>query len=106
MRPTPRPMPTRPRAPWWREFRHELLIVVIGILAMNAIFISVAFRDGYSVDREAAGQLGDFVGGYVGTLFILISVVLVVATLRSQQTSAAHDNFENRYFELLKLHRD
>jgi hypothetical protein len=73
---------------------------------MNAIFIARAFRQSDTVAPEIAGQLGDFVGGYVGTLFSLIGVLLLYVTLRSQRVASEKQSFENKYFELLKLHRD
>lgn len=53
-----------------------------------------------------AGQFGDLLGGYVGTIFALISVVLLFLTLSAQRKSAASEAFESRYFELLRMHRD
>lgn len=91
---------------WWIEYRLEIVIVIVGAFAMNLIFIARAFRETGIVDRAAAGQFGDFVGGYVGTLFALIGVVLLFGTLRNQRSAAQHQNFENKYFELLKLHRE
>ncbi|WP_435626516.1 putative phage abortive infection protein [Candidatus Ferrigenium straubiae] len=73
---------------------------------MNLIFIAEAFRATDTVNPEGAGQLGDFVGGYVGTFFALASVVLLTSTLRNQRRSAQVLNFEAKYFELLRLHRD
>jgi hypothetical protein len=104
------------RRPWWREYWVETLIVALGLVAMNTIFLSDAFTQG-SIDRTAAGQLGDFVGGYVGTVFALISVLLLFVTLRNQRkdserlhlenrSASERIHFENKYFELIKLHRD
>ena len=73
---------------------------------MNAIFIAKAFRQTNTVTPEAAGQLGAFVGGYVGPIFSLIGVFLLFMTLKSQSKASELDHFENRYFELLKMHRD
>jgi hypothetical protein len=73
---------------------------------MNLIFFPGAFRDGFTVDRTAAGQLGDFVGGYVGTAFVLLSVVLLFITLKKQRLTAQEQSFETKYFELIKIHRD
>lgn len=73
---------------------------------MNLIFIAKAFRSTDTIDPAGAGQLGDFVGGYIGTFFTLASVVLLTATLRNQRRSAQVLNFEAKYFELLRLHRD
>src|SRR5438270_2408223 len=73
---------------------------------MNLIFIAKAFRQSTTVDREAAGQLGSFVGGYVGALFALIGVVLLYHTLKKQLQAAREQSFETKYFELIKMHRD
>ncbi|MBS4020154.1 MAG: putative phage abortive infection protein [Dechloromonas sp.] len=91
---------------WLREHWIEILILVAGLVAMNLIFIAKAFRATDTVNPAGAGQLGDFVGGYVGTFFALASVVLLTSTLRNQRRSAQVLNFEAKYFELLRLHRD
>lgn len=89
-----------------REFRIEILILVTGLVGMNLIFIAKAFRTTDTINATSAGQLGDFVGGFVGTFFALVSVVLLISTLRNQRRSAQVLNFEAKYFELLRLHRD
>lgn len=73
---------------------------------MNLIFFAEAFRATETVSTAGAGQLGDFVGGYVGTAFALVSVLLLTSTLRGQRRSSQQLNFETKYFELLRLHRD
>jgi hypothetical protein len=73
---------------------------------VNAIFLSKAFRQSTTVNREAAAQLGSFVGGYVGATFALIGVVLLFSTLKNQSRAFSKQNFENKYFELIKLHRE
>lgn len=96
-----------PKEPsWLREYWIEILVLTLGLIVMNLIFIANAFRATDTVDPAGAGQLGDFVGGYVGTYFALASVVLLTATLRNQRRSAQLLNFEAKYFELLRLHRD
>jgi hypothetical protein len=91
---------------WWREYVVEIVIVVMGLAFVNAIFIAKAFRQSTTVNPEAAGQLGSFVGGYVGAVFALIGVVLLFSTLKSQRRASEQQNFENKYFELIKMHRD
>lgn len=91
---------------WWRAYTVEISIVILGLAAMNGIFVARAFRQTSTVSREAAAQLGSFVGGYVGTMFALTGVVLLYVTLRSQLRSSSEQSFENKYFELLKMHRD
>jgi hypothetical protein len=94
-----------PPKPVRKRYTLELGIAIAGVLGMNAIFLAPAFR-GSEVEPTAAGQLGDFVGGYVGTLFGLLSVLLLVHTLRAQRASTTQQNFESKYFTLLQLHRE
>jgi hypothetical protein len=90
----------------WSDYRAELCIVVLGLILMHIILVAGAFRDADTINPTGAGQFGDFVGGYVGTLFSLLSVVLLFITLRSQRRAAAEENFETKYFELVKMHRE
>lgn len=90
----------------WKRFRIELTILGIGVLAANGIFISVVFRATDSVNAAAAGQLGDFVGGYVGTYFALASTLLLYSTFKMQRNASMLETFQNKYFELLKMHRE
>ena len=109
MPPTPSkrsPHQPTPGVSWLREHWIEILVLALGLVAMNLIFIAKAFRATDTVDPAGAGQLGDFVGGYIGTFFALASVVLLTSTLRNQRRSAQILNFEAKYFELLQLHRD
>ena len=91
---------------FWHRWKIELLIALAGLIAINLIFFARAFRETRTIDRQSAGELGDFVGGYVGTFFTLLGVVLVVRTLRSQVEASEREHFETKYFELLKMHRD
>lgn len=88
------------------EYKSELWIIVIGITIMNIILIFDVFRDGKFLNAVSLGQFGDFVGGYIGTSFTLLSVVLLFATLKNQRRSTIILNFENRYFELIKIHQN
>jgi Putative phage abortive infection protein len=91
---------------FWHRWRVELFIALGGLIAINLIFFARAFRETHTIDRQSAGELGDFVGGYVGTFFTLLGVVLVVRTLRSQVEASEKEHFETKYFELVKMHRD
>ena len=80
--------------------------MIVGVIVMNVIFFAGAFRETDTIDRAAAGQLGDFVGGYVGTLFTLLSVAFLILTFTIQRRAFQLQSFEARYFELLKMHRE
>jgi hypothetical protein len=91
---------------WWKRNKIEILTIVGGILAINAIFISKVYRETNTINAEAAGQLGEFVGGYIGTIFALVSVVFLYGTLKEQRQASTIEKFETKYFELIKMHRD
>lgn len=91
---------------WLRKYWIEASITLSGLIAINAIFLAGAFRNGLEVDPVGAGQLGDFVGGFIGTFFALVSVVLLFSTLKSNRESAELLSFETKYFELIKMHRE
>ncbi len=102
----PNPNKDHPKPSWWKENVVELLIVALGLVLVNLIFIPKAFRHTHTVDPESAAQLGAFVGGYFGAIFALVGIVLLYSTLKSQRRSSQRQNFETKYFELIKMHRD
>jgi hypothetical protein len=58
------------------------------------------------LDPTKAGQFGDFVGGYIGTIAFLVSLFLVFRTYRNQKATNEQQTFDTHFFELLKLHRE
>lgn len=59
------------------------------------------------------GQIGDFIGGYVGTIFSIVGIVLLFETLALQRKESSEaktvflkQQFDNTFFELLKLHKE
>lgn len=57
------------------------------------------------IQFEITGQVGDFVGGVIGTLFSAGAFIWAYITLIEQQKKQFSDRLENRFFELLDLHR-
>ena len=54
----------------------------------------------------ATGQVGDFIGGVVGTFFSLAGFLILILTLSEQIKFANKERFESKFFDLLKLHRE
>lgn len=98
-------LPTRVRK-WITRHWVELLTALGGLIAMNLILLAKAYWETDHINPTTAGQLGDFVGGYIGTAFVLLSVVLLYRTLQAQRRSAQLQSFEARFFELIRLHRE
>lgn len=97
---------TDKKSTWWSKYNKEIFIVVFGLISMNLIFFAQAFRETDTINGTSAGQLGDFVGGYIGTLFVLGSIVLLYLNLKNQRNTTELLSFETKYFELIKMHRD
>lgn len=90
---------------WGRRYWVELALFISGLIVIHLALLPKEFREG-TFDKGAASQFGDFVGGYIGTLFSLASVALLLGTLRAQQRDKEEQSFETRYMELIKMHRD
>jgi len=99
------PYETYNKPSWFSKNLIAIVTILFGLISINLIFFSKSYY-GNTVDPTKAAQLGNFVGGYVGTIFALISVMFLYLTLRDQRESSTLEKFETKYFELIKLHRD
>lgn len=86
-------------------------ILLTGIsLAITVFFCIRMAMDGYwfwsgAILFDKTGQVGDFIGGVVGTIFSGAGFYFLYLTLNEQRTAIAKERFENKFFELIKLHR-
>lgn len=88
-----------------KKYGMETCIVFVGLIVIHLIFFAEAFR-GNEIDPNKASQFGDFIGGYIGSIFTLLSIVLLYITLKDQRRTAQIEKFENKYFELIRMHRE
>lgn len=70
------------------------------------------FDNNYVVDSNLLGTYGDFVGGVLGTIFALISILILIKTFNQQKavTEKNEEQIENQrfndlFFELLRLYQ-
>ena len=90
---------------WYEKYWVEIVIFFIGLCLINIFLFAKTFKGDF-IESTKAGQYGDFIGGYIGTIFVLISVLLLYITLKNQRILFEQEKFEERFFELLKLHRE
>ena len=96
-------------------FYFILTIVFIGVFAyvFKWQHFCYWFDTDYQVDHELFGTFGDFIGGVLGTLFAMISIVLLIRTF-NQQRYATNESikltetqrFNDLFFELLRIYQD
>ena len=85
------------------------LVVVSVIFGWRQIYH--LFNPSYVVDDELLGTYGDFVGGVLGTIFALISILFLIRTFNQQrevteknQEQLENQRFNDLFFELLRLY--
>lgn len=81
----------------------SILTIVLGI-SISVIYVLELKLDWMNVEKSA--QIGDFIGGVVGTIFSLSAFLLLVLTFYEQTKFAKKERFESKFFDLLKLHRE
>jgi len=88
----------------------SLLLIIIGIIILWIFFNNLSAVYTYSGDGkiilDKTGQVGDFIGGVVGTIFSLAGFVALLLTLYNQSDTSYKEQFEGKFFELIKIHRD
>lgn len=86
-------------------------LVIFGVL-VAIYYLKSLYSDGFifwggeKIDNETTGQVGDFIGGFIGTIIATAGFIFLYLTLKEQRSSFQTERFESKFFELLKLHRD
>jgi len=93
---------------FWKEHWIEAAFFVVGVLLIHLFLSASTFWPGRGshLDSTKASEFGQFIGGYLGTIFVLASVALLIGSFRSQRGTNELTSFESRFFELLKYHRE
>lgn len=83
-------------------------IVALGITSA-VVLVCVVFDDAYfqcgaDINTELASDFGDFVGGFIGTLFGLLSVVLLAYSILKQTYETRRNNIRNSFFKMIDYH--
>jgi len=87
-----------------------VLLCFLVSLTISTLFIIKTVRAGYTfwndgkVAFDVTGQVGDFIGGVIGTILNFISVLLVYRTFAEQIKATEKQNFEDHYFQMLEFH--
>jgi len=90
------------------------VFVLIGFIIIVLFLLITPFNDwSFNADATSFGQYGDFIGGFIGTIFSLAGFFLLYKTLITQQEAIAkqdfasrQDRFEVTFFNLLKNQND
>lgn len=98
-----------------------IFLLTIGLLTILLFGLFKPFNDwSFIPNSELFGQYGDFIGGFVGTIFSLVAILLLYKTLIAQQNSIEKQDeaitiqrsafeielFETTFFNLLKTQQE
>lgn len=97
-----------------------VLIWVLALLLFVSVVVALIFPynilNGRSIlgldfitvktDELSYGELGDFVGGVIGTVVAAIACFLVFITYNNQRKSAEKQQFETTFFNLIRNHKE
>lgn len=83
-------------------------LTITGLLLVGYFLIfEPEFNDGSTVfNSDLAAKFGDFIGGFIGSLFSLAGVLLLFETLISQKVAFQKQQFEAKFFDLLNIYRE
>lgn len=106
------------------KFLNGLLLNKWFYITIGFLFITISFfffkwnhpiefcDNKYTIDNELFGAYGDFVGGVLGSIFTLVSILLVIKTFKEQQKVSSQNEeelkiqrFNDLFFELLRLYQ-
>lgn len=93
------------------SFSNIVLFVCVILFLLGIVsFLVICFNESYhfnsqeSIDSDLASKLGDFLGGFVGTIFSALSVSLIIYTFHEQSLSERKNVATNHVFKMIDSH--
>ncbi len=74
--------------------------VVLGYVTFNKAY----FHFDGDIDPELAAKFGDFIGGFIGTLFGFLSVMVLAYSILKQTYETRRNNIRNSFFKMIDYH--
>ena len=90
---------------WAKRLSWVVGIAFVGLLVLFLAKTSALDRE-LPIDSEIFDHFGSIVGGVLGGLLSFIGILYLVVTLRTQELDSTKTQIENRFFQLLQIHRE
>lgn len=92
---------------WTATIWIAFLLSGVGITLIIVFALNKSFNDGSGIiDPSLASNFGDFIGGLVGPILSFAGFLLIYETISVQRKSFQIQQFEAKFFDLLRFHRD
>lgn len=79
-----------------------ITIITSGIILFNEVYFNTTFI----IDSELAAKFGDFFGGFIGTLFSMLSILLLIYTVLENNISSRKNNLKDHFFKMIDYHNE
>jgi uncharacterized membrane protein len=88
----------------------KTLCVFFGVASLAAaifiLFSDTYFNTSFQIDSNLAAKFGDFFGGFIGTIFTIFSVILLIYTIATQHIETSKNSTRDRFFKMLDYHNE
>lgn len=81
-------------------------VIVFSVFLMRILIDGYTFWSSTDIKYDVTGQIGDFVGGIIGTIISAAGFYFLYLTFNDQRNAFEKERLESKYFDLIKLHRD
>lgn len=92
-----------------KKFLKFLIFVFTSIGFISFLFIvfnKAYFNTSLSIDTELASKFGGFFGGYIGTIFSILSVILLIYSIFNQNIETKKNEIRNHFFKMVDYHNE
>jgi len=80
--------------------------IILATIGFGSLLISIIWLLIQPFDPALFEKYGSFVGGFVGSMFSLAGFLLLFEAIILQQRLFEKQQFESKFFELIKIHRE
>lgn len=82
------------------------IFAFIGLISFFTIILNSAYFKNFDliIDTKLASEFGDFFGGFIGTIFSIISVLLLIYTIYKQGFNSKKIEIETNFFRMIDYH--
>lgn len=81
-------------------------VIILGIFIISIYFDHYVFWGNSEIKFDVTGQVGDFIGGVIGTIISAVGFYFLYLTFNDQRNSFEKERLESKFFDLIKLHRE
>lgn len=81
-------------------------LIILGFFIVSIYLDDYTFWEQSNIKFDVTGQVGDFIGGVIGTIISAAGFYFLYLTFNEQRKSFERERLESKFFDLIKLHRE